>query len=120
MAAEGEADGYQIKDETKLRALAAGIRHRHRAARTRRRSPRRWPRSRFSEFGQQHGELRLPEARPGEAAEDLAEHGVVPRGVDREVVELMHATHMGVDNDYKEHPPHRDRRRPWPTAGAAR
>ena len=27
--------------------------------------------------------------------------GVVPRGIDREVVELMHRTHMGVDQDYK-------------------
>ena len=26
--------------------------------------------------------------------------GVVPRGIDREVVELMHRTHMGVDQDY--------------------
>ena len=27
--------------------------------------------------------------------------GVEPRGVDREVVEMMHRTHMGVDQDYK-------------------
>jgi len=27
--------------------------------------------------------------------------GVEPRGVDREVVEVMHRTHMGVDQDYK-------------------
>ncbi len=25
----------------------------------------------------------------------------IPRGIDREVVELMHRTHMGVDQDYK-------------------
>ncbi len=25
----------------------------------------------------------------------------MPRGIDREVVELMHRTHMGVDQDYK-------------------
>ena len=27
--------------------------------------------------------------------------GVVPRGIDREIVELMHRTHMGVDQDYQ-------------------
>ncbi len=26
--------------------------------------------------------------------------GIVPRGIDREVVEMMHRTHMGVDNDW--------------------
>jgi carbon-monoxide dehydrogenase catalytic subunit len=26
--------------------------------------------------------------------------GVVPRGIDREVVEIMHRTHMGVDQDF--------------------
>ncbi|MFV0436809.1 MAG: anaerobic carbon-monoxide dehydrogenase catalytic subunit [Desulfopila sp.] len=29
------------------------------------------------------------------------EQGVVPRNIDREVVEIMHRTHMGVDQDYK-------------------
>jgi carbon-monoxide dehydrogenase catalytic subunit len=28
--------------------------------------------------------------------------GVTPRGIDREVVELMHRTHMGVDQDYRD------------------
>lgn len=27
--------------------------------------------------------------------------GIAPRGVDREVVEMLHRTHMGVDHDYK-------------------
>ncbi|HIJ79121.1 MAG: anaerobic carbon-monoxide dehydrogenase catalytic subunit [Desulfobulbaceae bacterium] len=27
--------------------------------------------------------------------------GIAPRGIDREVVEMMHRTHMGVDQDYK-------------------
>src|SRR5674476_316282 len=29
-----------------------------------------------------------------------AELGITPRGIDRENVEMMHRTHMGVDNDY--------------------
>ena len=28
-------------------------------------------------------------------------NNLMPRGIDREVVELMHRTHMGVDQDYK-------------------
>lgn len=27
--------------------------------------------------------------------------GIAPRGIDREIVEMMHRTHMGVDQDYK-------------------
>jgi carbon-monoxide dehydrogenase catalytic subunit len=29
-----------------------------------------------------------------------SELGITPRGIDRENVEMMHRTHMGVDNDY--------------------
>ena len=28
---------------------------------------------------------------------------MVPRGIDREIVEIMHRTHMGVDQDYQQH-----------------
>ena len=31
----------------------------------------------------------------------MAEAGRGPRGIDREVVEMMHRTHMGVDQDYQ-------------------
>ncbi len=55
----------------------------------------------LSEFGQQEGEvqfaLRAPEAR----IELWREQGIMPRGVDREIVQIMHQTHMGVDADYK-------------------
>ena len=52
-------------------------------------------------FGNQEGEVpyakRAPEARY-QLWKDL---DVIPRGIDREVVELMHRTHMGVDQDYR-------------------
>jgi len=55
----------------------------------------------LSEFGQQEGEvqfaLRAPEAR----VKLWREQGIMPRGVDREIVQIMHQTHMGVDADYK-------------------
>jgi carbon-monoxide dehydrogenase catalytic subunit len=55
----------------------------------------------LGQWGQQNGEIyyakRAPEARY-QLWQDL---DVVPRGIDREVVEIMHRTHMGVDQDYK-------------------
>ena len=54
----------------------------------------------LGQWGQQNGEIyyakRAPEARY-ELWKDL---DVVPRGIDREIVEIMHRTHMGVDQDY--------------------
>jgi len=41
--------------------------------------------------------LRAPEKR----VKLWKELGVMPRGIDREIVETMHRTHIGVDNDYK-------------------
>ena len=43
----------------------------------------------------------------------------MPRGIDREVVEIMHRTHMGVDQDYK-HIFQQATRTPLPTAGEDR
>jgi carbon-monoxide dehydrogenase catalytic subunit len=31
----------------------------------------------------------------------VAKTGVLPRNIDREIVEIMHRTHIGVDQDYK-------------------
>ena len=42
-----------------------------------------------------------PSARPEATYENWKKLGVVPRGIDREIVEIMHRTHMGVDQDYK-------------------
>ncbi|KMY68573.1 carbon monoxide dehydrogenase [Desulfocarbo indianensis] len=55
----------------------------------------------LAEWGKQEGEIyyakRAPEARY-KLWQDL---DVVPRGIDREIVEIMHRTHMGVDQDYR-------------------
>lgn len=55
----------------------------------------------LSEFGQQHGELRFPSRAPKKRVELWKKLGIMPRGIDREIVEALHRTHMGVDNDYK-------------------
>jgi carbon-monoxide dehydrogenase catalytic subunit len=54
-----------------------------------------------AEFGKQEGELLFARLAPLKRQEIWRNLGVYPRGIDREVVELMHRTHMGVDQDYK-------------------
>ncbi len=55
----------------------------------------------LGQWGQQDGEVctarRAPEAR----YQLWKKLGVVPRGIDREIVEIMHRTHIGVDQDYE-------------------
>jgi len=53
----------------------------------------------LGQFGQQHGEVSFVARAPQDQQDRWRKAGVVPRGVDREVVEIMHRTHMGVDND---------------------
>ena len=53
----------------------------------------------FAEFGQQYGELKFAQRAPEDQKTRWRENRVMPRGIDREIVELMHRTTMGVDND---------------------
>jgi len=53
----------------------------------------------LGQFGQQHGELKYIAKAPLKRQEIWRNLGVVPRGIDRETVEIMHRTHMGVDHD---------------------
>lgn len=55
----------------------------------------------LGEFGKQDGELELTKRAPKKRQEIWRNLGITPRGIDREVVELLHTTTMGVDNDYK-------------------
>ncbi|MEI7846299.1 MAG: anaerobic carbon-monoxide dehydrogenase catalytic subunit [Chloroflexota bacterium] len=55
----------------------------------------------ISQFGQQRGEL-APARRATKKRQELwRQSGVIPRGVDREVVEALHRTHIGDDQDYE-------------------
>ncbi|HID02871.1 MAG TPA: carbon monoxide dehydrogenase, partial [Desulfobacterales bacterium] len=54
----------------------------------------------LSEFGQQTGTLSMLKRAPEKQQQIWKEKGVMPRGIDREVVETMHRTHMGVDQEY--------------------
>ncbi|MGB2908147.1 MAG: anaerobic carbon-monoxide dehydrogenase catalytic subunit [Candidatus Aminicenantaceae bacterium] len=55
----------------------------------------------LANFGRQEGELSFVQMAP-EARQALWKKlGVTPRGIDREIVEMMHRTHMGVDHDHR-------------------
>jgi len=55
----------------------------------------------LAEFGQQGGTLAMHSRAPVKRQELWKKRGVLPRGIDREVVEIMHRTHMGTDQDYR-------------------
>jgi carbon-monoxide dehydrogenase catalytic subunit len=55
----------------------------------------------LDEWGKSEGELRYLKRAPAELYEKWKKNGVLPRNIDREIVEIMHRTHIGVDQDYK-------------------
>jgi len=55
----------------------------------------------MNEWGKAEGELCYLKRAPQPLYEKWRKTGVLPRNIDREIVEIMHRTHMGVDQDYK-------------------
>ncbi|MCB2148483.1 MAG: anaerobic carbon-monoxide dehydrogenase catalytic subunit [Deltaproteobacteria bacterium] len=55
----------------------------------------------LNEWGKAEGELDYLKRAPAPLYEKWSKTGVKPRNIDREIVEIMHRTHMGVDQDYK-------------------
>ncbi|MBM4283692.1 MAG: anaerobic carbon-monoxide dehydrogenase catalytic subunit [Deltaproteobacteria bacterium] len=106
--AQGKAQGYELKDVTKLKAVAKDWDVATTVGEGEDAKPRpkneialELGRKILAEFGQQDGEINYVKRAPKKRQEIWRKEGVVPRGVDIEVVELMHRTHMGVDQDYK-------------------
>ena len=98
--AKGEASGYKIKDEQKLLQVALdwGVEI---GDRTNEEIAADIGEIALAEFGKQEGELLFLRRAPLKRQELWRKLGVAPRGIDREVVEIMHRTHMGVDQDYQ-------------------
>ncbi|MBI2854498.1 MAG: anaerobic carbon-monoxide dehydrogenase catalytic subunit [Chloroflexi bacterium] len=96
--AEGKAPGFQIKDEKKLRRVAAylgvnvGERSKEDIALD-------VGKVALGEFGKQEGELIYLKRAPAKRQEVWRKLGIAPRGIDREVAEAMHRTCMGCDQD---------------------
>jgi carbon-monoxide dehydrogenase catalytic subunit len=55
----------------------------------------------LTDFGQQTGTVRMAETAPEARKKLWKQLGIFPRAVDREIVEIMHRTHIGVDAEYK-------------------
>ncbi len=55
----------------------------------------------LAEFGQQDGELVMSHRAPEARIERWRDTDLMPRGIDREIVQIMHQTHIGVDADYR-------------------
>ncbi|MGQ9584698.1 MAG: anaerobic carbon-monoxide dehydrogenase catalytic subunit [Anaerolineae bacterium] len=96
--AKGEGQGYRIRDENKLHAVARymGI---PTAGRTKEEIALDVGTKALEQFGQQRGEVIYTRRATPKRQKLWRELGIMPRGIDREVVEIMHRTHMGVDMD---------------------
>jgi carbon-monoxide dehydrogenase catalytic subunit len=96
--ANGETEGYVIRDVAKLRQVAAFY-----DIPIEGRAPEEIADELadlyISQFGQQRGEVIVTKRAPEKRQKIWAENGVIPRGIDREVVEALHRTHIGDDQD---------------------
>jgi carbon-monoxide dehydrogenase catalytic subunit len=98
--AEGKAPGYAIADEAKLKrvageygietdgksvsGIAAELAH-----------------AMQEDYGTRKSEVGLSVRAPEKRRELWRRTGIMPRGIDRETSEIMHRTHMGVDNGWQ-------------------
>jgi carbon-monoxide dehydrogenase catalytic subunit len=96
--AHGKAEGYRIKNEAKLRKIAQefGI---EMQGKDLARVAAEVAEVALADFGRQEGTLRLVARAPEPLRKKWAKAGVTPAGIDADIVRLMHATHMGVDNE---------------------
>ncbi|MCK5653665.1 MAG: anaerobic carbon-monoxide dehydrogenase catalytic subunit [Dehalococcoidia bacterium] len=97
-AAEGEAPDYKIKDEKKL-ANVARLLDVATEGRSKEEIAADVGRTALAEFGRQEGEIFYVKRAPQKRQEIWKKLGITPRGIDREVVETLHRTHMGNDQD---------------------
>jgi anaerobic carbon-monoxide dehydrogenase catalytic subunit len=96
--ARGEAKDFQIKDVRKLNRVAGylGIDVEGKPVNE---VAEKVALKFIEQFGQQKGELVYLSRAPKKRQEIWRKLGIAPRGIDREVVEMLHRTHMGVDQE---------------------
>ena len=101
MALENDSCDYMIKDELKLREVAARYGIHVKGKQTKDIASDLFD-AVLAEFGKQDGTLVSAAAYPPPTRQKVwQEFGVTPRSIDREIVEIMHRTHIGVGSDYK-------------------
>jgi carbon-monoxide dehydrogenase catalytic subunit len=100
LAATSPESGYFIKDVNKLKKVAKvlGIDVK---GRTKEDIAAEVAGKVIEDFGRQEGEVSFIKNAPETRQALWRELDVVPRGIDREIVEMMHRTNMGVDNDHR-------------------
>ena len=96
--AKGEAQGYEVRDVAKLITVAGymGVKTDGRPVNDIALDV---ANVAIAQFGQQKGELIYVKRAPKKRQEIWRKQGIAPRGIDREVVEILHRTHMGDDQD---------------------
>ena len=100
LTAEGKAEGYEIKDGKKLRVIAeewnidVGDRSDTEIAVD-------VAQTALNMWNQDAQPLYMYTRAPEGTRERWRQHGIIPRGVDREIVQTLHSTHEGVDSDYR-------------------
>ena len=95
---EGSTSDYKIKDEAKLTRIAAEV-----GIETDGREIMDIARDLvdvfYADFGSRKSEVAFLKRAPEKRRAIWKNLGITPRGVDREIAEMMHRTHMGCDND---------------------
>jgi carbon-monoxide dehydrogenase catalytic subunit len=99
-AATGEAPDYSLKDTVKLHKLAQelGVETKDRADNE---IAAEVGRIALNEFGKAKGVQLMTKRAPQPRQQLWKKLGITPRAIDREVVEALHRSTMGVDQDYK-------------------
>ena len=97
---KGNAKDYKLKDTTKLHKLALelGVKIKDRSVSEIAADV---GEIALAEFGKSKGTQFMAKRAPAPRQDIWAKLGITPRAIDREVVEALHRTHMGVDQDYK-------------------
>ncbi len=96
---EGHVSDYQVRDASKL-ARVAGYLGISLEGKSIEELAGEVGRAALAEFGRQEGTLLYPKRAPAKQQELWKKAQVYPRGIDREVVEVLHRTHMGNDQKY--------------------
>ena len=97
---EGQAPGYSVKDPAKLRRVAAEynlvVDGKDDLALARELAD-----AMQEDYGTRKNSVTLLKRAPQKRRELWGKLGITPRGIDRETSEMMHRTHMGVDNGWQ-------------------
>ncbi|MCF8092000.1 MAG: anaerobic carbon-monoxide dehydrogenase catalytic subunit [Desulfotignum sp.] len=96
---KGEAPGYQIRSEEKLRRVAGeyGLKTDGKEALA---VAGELADAMMEDYGMRQKSVTLVSRAPEKRRKLWDKAGITPRGIDRETSEMMHRTHMGVDNDW--------------------